>query len=614
MKKIAPYIETIGSGLLMIAGLITNNPWIFIASIVFGGYSQTKEGILDTIENRHLNVELLMILSAVGSCLIGYYSEGAILIFIFSLSKMLETMTTDQSKKQIRSLMTLQPTNASRLLANGQTEKVDVSDLVIGDLIVVAVGETIPIDATIKEGTSSIEEAAITGESLPVQKTVDDVVFGGTLNVSHPITLTVTHELGDTVIQKIVRMVEESQKFPSKTARFIDKLEDIYARVVLIVVALVIIAGMIAFGQTFEEAFYRGMILLVVASPCALIASVTPATLAAISNGARHGVLVKGGIHFENMMDTEAVVFDKTGTLTNGIPTLKESCYISDDDLETKKAIIALETYSSHPLANAIIAALQKEVGEDVLKAEELEEIAGNGIQGKYNSSFYKVGKKDMMTQVDEKTIALGESWAKEGMSIVYVERDGKTVAVLGLVDEVREDSKALITWLNNHNIETIMITGDTRFTAEKIGESLGIKQIIAETLPQEKAEKIQELRETYPNIVMVGDGINDAPALANATIGIALGSGTDVAIETADMILVNNRVSSIRYIYELSQKLRKIIIQNVIFSVAVILLLVVSNLFGYMTLPIGVVGHEGSTILVIINSLRMLRLKGHED
>ena len=260
-----------------------------------------------------------MILSAIGASLIGHYMEGAVLIFIFSLSGNLEEMTLDRSKREIRSLMELQPTEANMLLENGQTKRVHVDDLKIGDRVIVAVGDTIPIDAKIVEGTSSIEEAAITGESLPVEKSHGDQVFGGTLNISHPLTLEVTSDVSETLIHKIVQMVDDAQNFPSKTARFIDNLENKYALGVIVAVALIIIFPILFLNESFQEAFYRGMILLVVASPCALVASVTPATLSAISNGAKRGILVKGGVHFENMMDAKAVAFDKTGTLTRGV-------------------------------------------------------------------------------------------------------------------------------------------------------------------------------------------------------------------------------------------------------------------------------------------------------
>ncbi|MEG0327497.1 MAG: heavy metal translocating P-type ATPase [Erysipelothrix sp.] len=603
--------ETLICGVLLVTGLLINNQWsdaIFIIAIIIGGFNQTKEGIMDTLENKHLNVELLMILSAIGACLIGNALEGAILIFIFSLSGALEELTLDRSQREIQSLMALQPTEATRLKENGSTEVVAVEDLKIGDKLIVAVGDTIPTDAIIYKGKSSLEEAAITGEALPVEKTVGDSVFGGTMNVTHPLTLEVNSEPGDTLIQKIVRMVEEAQNFPSKTARFIDTLEDYYARVVLVVVFLVILIPILFMGESFDTSFYRGMVLLVVASPCALIASVTPATLSAISNGAKRGILVKGGIHFENMMDTKAVAFDKTGTLTQGVPELTDSLILSDEK-EVAMAVVAIEQYSSHPLANAIVSGLFKkyELSEYPV-ADNIEEQAGFGISGIYQGSHYRIGKLEYMEDDEQSIVDQALLWSQKGSSIVYIEKDHQLIGVLGLIDVVRPEARALVSWLNNQGIATIMITGDVEETAQFIAKDIGLTRVVAKALPHEKANIINDLEKEYGTVVMVGDGINDAPALANASIGIAMGGGTDIAMEAADIILVKDDITSIQYAIQLSQRLRKIVIQNIIFSMSVIAVLVVSNFMNKVSLPLGVVGHEGSTILVILNSLRLLK------
>ncbi len=603
--------ETLICGVLLVTGLVINNQWsdaIYILAIIIGGYNQTKEGIMDTLENKHLNVELLMILSAIGACLIGNALEGAILIFIFSLSGALEELTLDRSQREIQSLMALQPTEATRLKDNGSTEVVAVEDLKIGDKLIVSVGDTIPTDAIIYNGKSSLEEAAITGEALPVEKTVGDAVFGGTMNVTHPLTLEVNSEPGDTLIQKIVRMVEEAQNFPSKTARFIDTLEDYYARVVLVVVFLVILIPILFMGESFDASFYRGMVLLVVASPCALIASVTPATLSAISNGAKRGILVKGGIHFENMMDTKAVAFDKTGTLTQGVPELTDLLILSDEK-EVAMAVVAIEQYSSHPLANAIVSGLFKKYElEEYPVADNIEEQAGFGISGIYQGSHYKIGKLEYMEDDEQSIVDQALLWSQKGSSIVYIEKDHQLIGVLGLIDVVRPEARALVSWLNNQGIATIMITGDVEETAQFIAKDIGLTRVVAKALPHEKANIINDLEKGYGTVVMVGDGINDAPALANASIGIAMGGGTDIAMEAADIILVKDDITSIQYAIQLSQRLRKIVIQNIVFSMSVIAILVVSNFMNKVSLPLGVVGHEGSTILVILNSLRLLK------
>lgn len=608
MENIKLFKHVILSGILMIIGQITGQNIFLILAIAVGGYEETVEGIKDTIENKSLNVELLMIFSAIGASLIGYYMEGAILIFIFALAGSLEAVTLDRSKREIASLMELQPTEATLRLEDGSTQVVSVSDLNLNDVILVAVGEIIPTDAMIIEGTSSLEEAAITGESLPVEKTIGDSVYGGTMNMSHPLTLMVDTDIKDTLIQKIVRMVDDAQNYPSKTARFLDEMEDKYARVVLLAVALTIIIPIIFFKEDFNSAFYRGMILLVVASPCALVASVTPATLSAISNGAKRGILVKGGIHFENMMDTKAIAFDKTGTLTEGVPTLSNIELLKDEQ-DIIEAIIAIERYSTHPLAGAIVTGLmakyQISETEDV---SSVEEKSGYGVSGIYKNQQYHVGKLDYILNHNDSLVSQAKQWAKEGQSLVFVAVDNEMVGALGLIDKIRPEAKDLIQQLQAQGIQTIMITGDNQETAQKIGNELGIDRILAQTLPDEKAQIIRDLENEYETVIMVGDGINDAPALANASIGVAMGGGTDIAMEAADVILVKNDIQSVGYAIDLSKRLRKIVLQNIIFSFSVILILVISNFIDFINLPLGVIGHEGSTILVILNSLRLLK------
>lgn len=600
--------ETLLCGILLMLGTMLRSPIILILSIIVGGYEQTKEGLLDTIQNKHLNVELLMILSAIGACLIGFYQEGAVLIFIFSLSGALEEFTLDQSQKEIRALMALQPTIALLINEDGTNTEVEVDSLNIGDFILVPTGGVIPIDGVISEGHSSIEEAAITGESLPVEKTVGASVFGGTLNISNPLILKVSADSSNTLIQKIVKMVEDAQQYPSKTALFIEKLEDSYARVILVAVALAIVLPVLFFNQTFQEAFYKAMILLVVASPCALIASVTPATLSAISNAAKKGVLVRGGIHFEKMMDVSAVAFDKTGTLTHGLPSVSD---ILLDHQEDVLAVLALENYSSHPLADAIVKGLHQEnPGASMSMTSNVQEVAGFGVIGEVNHHEYRIGNLKHMTAIKNDFIKMSQTFALQGKSIVFVQKDQEVIGLITLVDKVRDDAIELVQWLHTQSIETIMITGDNAQTANHIASAIGIDRVIASCLPDEKAQLINELETEYGTVVMMGDGINDAPALANASVGIAMGGGTDVAIEAADIILVKDDISNLRFTIELSSKLRKIIKQNIVFSFSVITLLVISNFLNMVNLPLGVIGHEGSTILVILNGLRLLTVK----
>lgn len=600
--------DTIACGVLLVIGTVISNPYLLILAIIIGGYEQTKEGLMDTIQNKHLNVELLMILSAIGACLIGFYQEGAVLIFIFSLSGALEEFTLDQSQREIRALMELQPTVALLLQDDGSITEVDVENLSVGDHILVPTGEVIPIDASIIQGHSSIEEAAITGESMPVEKTVGASVYGGTLNISNPLVLNVMADSSNTLIQKIVKMVEDAQQFPSKTALFIEKLEDSYARLILVAVFLAIVIPVLLFKQPFESSFYKAMILLVVASPCALIASVTPATLSAISNAAKKGVLVRGGIHFEKMMDVSAVAFDKTGTLTHGLPSVSD---ILMEDEKDVLATLALETYSSHPLADAIVKGIRESYPDQKMpQTTDVKEIAGFGVIGMVDGNEYRVGSLKHMNSDHNPYIEQSQNLASQGNSLVFIQKNDAVVGLIALNDKVRDDAIKLVSWLHSQSIETIMITGDNQETADHIASVIGMDRVIASCLPDQKAQLVKDLEKEYGTVVMMGDGINDAPALANASIGIAMGGGTDVAIEAADIILVKDDISNLRFAIEISRKLKTIITQNIIFALSVIVLLVISNFMNQVDLPLGVIGHEGSTILVILNSLRLLAVK----
>lgn len=608
MKKVLVFSDALASGVLILASLVFSSDLCAYLGILVGGWKQTLEGIKDTLENRKLNVELLMSLSALGSILLGKPLEGAILMFIFSLAGSLETVTEARSRKSIESLMKSQPEWAHRIDGGQNVLEVLVKDLKVGDRVVVSKGETIPIDGIIESGETSVSEASITGESMPSQKYVGDFVYGGTLNLNSPITLTVSHESTDTMVQKIVKMVHDAEQHPSKVGRFIDRLEDRYAKAVLIGVVLMILVSMYVFKLPFETAFYRGMVLLVVASPCALIASVTPATLSAISNGASHGILVKGGIHFENLYDIKAVCFDKTGTLTTGTFELS---HISDgikESSEIMSAVLALETYSSHPLAQAITRGLKPyTLQESVHAPTDLKEIAGSGIEGSYQGKYYKIGRLDYVGSTDDVIRDAGEIDAKKGATVIYISVDECVVGFMSLQDTVRASSREFIRYLKAANITPIMMTGDHTFTANEVAQHVGIDTVYSECLPIDKARIVKEIEAEYGSVMMIGDGINDAPALASATLGVSVKSGTDIAMESSDIILMHDDLYLLEYAHKLSIKLRRIVIENIVFSLSVIGILVGMNILGHVQLSMGVVGHEGSTILVTLNSLRLL-------
>ena len=610
-------IATTISGILIILGIVlqwqnfdTAAAIIFVLSFIIGGYKQAKEGFIDTVENKHLNVDILMVLAAVGASLIGYWMEGALLIFIFSLSGSLEEYATDKSTQAITALMNIVPEIAKRINPDGSIEDVAVKDLKVGDTLMVPKGASIPIDGTIASGLGLIDEAAISGESVPVEKTVGDDIFGSTINLSEALTMTVSKESKDTLFAKIIRMVEEAQKTPSKTASFINRIENTYVKIVLVFVPVMIAVFYFLLDWGWNESFYRGMVLLTVASPCALVASATPAVLSAISNAAKRGILFKGGIAIENFSAMDCIAFDKTGTLTEGKPVVTEANYLADtDEKHIMSVVYALEHSSTHPIASALVKHLDTKEYEKY-QMDSIQDLTGFGLAGEAFGSKWKIGKKTFVVtdELNEPSF-VKEAFAlqNEGKTVIYVSQDDKVVAYYALLDTPKSEAKDMIAFFKANGVHTIMITGDNEATGQTIGKQLGVDEIRANCLPEDKTTILKELQAKYKLVGMVGDGVNDAPALANADIGIAMGEGTDIAMETADVVLMKSELDKLEYCYGLSKKLKKITMQNIIFSITVILILILSNLFQLINLPLGVVGHEGSTILVILNSLRLL-------
>lgn len=592
-----------------------NNPalWagLHITAFVIGGYAQAKEGILDTIENKELNVELLMVIAAIGASIIGFWTEGAILIFIFALSGALETYTLNKSNNEISSLMKLQPEEAI-LLVNGREKVVPVEDLQVNDQILILASDRIPADGRIIKGSTAVDESAITGESLPLTKRIDDDVFAGTVALDGSITIEITKPTHETVFQKIIQMVQTAQDEKSPKQLFIERFEGTYVKVVLIAVVIMMFLPYLLFDWTLEQSIYRAIVLLVVASPCALVASVMPATLSAISNSAKHNVLFKGGIHLENLSEIDIMTFDKTGTLTNGTPVVTDMLVHPDYDInKIHDAVGAIESESTHPLARAITTYSLDELNQEKFSfdATEVKTISGKGVIGTINNEEWFIGKETLAN--NNKNPFYGDSVAElasGGKTVVFVSYQNEIVALYALKDTIRKDAVEAIRKLNERGVETVMLTGDNELTAKAVAEETGIKHYIAECLPDEKVTEVKKLMKAGRRVAMVGDGINDAPALATADLGIAMGEGTDVALETADMVLMKNDLVRITDTMVLSKRMNRIVKQNIFFSLTVIGVLIISNFFQAIDLPLGVIGHEGSTILVILNGLRLLR------
>ena len=582
---------------------------LYIIAFLIGGFAKAKEGIEETIADKQLNVEMLMVFAAIGSAVIGYWAEGAILIFIFAISGALETYTLNKSHKEISSLMELQPEVAWLIQEDGSTVSVATSSLSVGSRILVKPGERIPVDGIVVQGTTSIDMSAINGESVPVTKAKDDEVFAGTVNLSGAIQMEMTKPSSDTLFQKIITLVQNAQSEKSPSQQFIEKFEGTYVKIVIFTVIVMMFLPHFLFGWDWTTTFYRAIVLLVVASPCALVASIMPATLAAVSNGAKRGILFKGGVHLEHLGSLKAIAFDKTGTLTSGKPVVTDFIVRENADAEETLALVSsIEAQSNHPLAVAIVKYAEAQ-GVYQKKNLQIEDVPGYGIRAMSEAGEILVGNpkfvgKELIEVFNEGIV---EELSNEGKTVVSMKDANGILAVIALKDTLRPEAVQAIKDLRKLGIQSIMLTGDNEKTAKTIAKEAGLDQYVAECLPETKVKELKRLMKEYGEVGMVGDGINDAPALATATSGIAMGQGTDVALETADVVLMKNELTRISYAVKVSKKMQRIIKQNIFFSIAVIAVLIISNFMQVVDLPLGVIGHEGSTILVILNGLRLL-------
>ncbi|GAA0847881.1 heavy metal translocating P-type ATPase [Paenibacillus glucanolyticus] len=631
-------VAALGSGMLMLVAWLTSQ-WseplsvvLYVISYAVGGWVKAKEGVETLLKERDLDVNLLMIAAAMGAAAIGYWNEGAMLIFIFALSGALESYTMERSRKDISSLMELQPETALRI-EKGEMVSVSIGKLEIGDLILVKPGELIPADGKIYRGSSSVNQASITGESVPVDKVVGDEVFTGTLNGEGVLYIEVTQSAESTLFAKIIRLVEEAENEVPESQRFIKRFESIYARIVVMATVALIVLATPVLGWDWDTTFYKAMVFLVVASPCALVSSIMPAMLSAISNRARKGVLFKGGAHIENMARTAVVAFDKTGTLTLGTPEVTD--FITGEGWDRQELLgisASIERMSKHPLALAIVQSAEKE-GALLQQVENGQSITGWGMQAEVDGVTWKIGKSDILDEVagdaqgitgsiEQDSLSESEENRQHWLSIRNtLESEGKTVSVIlrgdsiagmiALQDAVRPQAAMAVKQLQQLGIKVAMLTGDRKATAQVIAKQSGVDMVFSDLLPEDKVTHIKELRARYGHVVMVGDGVNDAPALATATVGIGMGvSGSGTALEVADAVLMNDNIDEIAGTVKVARRVQRIVKQNMIFAITVILTLITANFIEGVALPLGVIGHEGSTILVILNGLRLLRSK----
>jgi Cd2+/Zn2+-exporting ATPase len=587
---------------------------LFLVGYVLGGYRQAIEGVTTLVKDRELDVDLLMVVAAIGAACIGYWFDGALLIFIFALSGTLEGYASGRTKRDIEALMALHPEDALTV-RDGREVRVSAASLGVDEIFIVKPGERVAADGHVVEGASVLNQASITGESIPVDKHVGDEVFAGTINGHGALRVRVTRPSGDTILARMIQLVQEAQERRPPAQLFIERFERGYANVVVAGAIAVVAVPSLAHWWTFREALYRAMIFLVVASPCALAAAMMPTLLSTLSNGARNGILFKGSTFVESLGRVRALAFDKTGTLTTGHPVVTDVisfCAIDSDGILALGA--SIESLSEHPLARAIVAEAARR-NLPVSPGSHLQAVPGAGAHAVVGAETWSIGKASLFERVPDEAHARRAALTAEGKTVVMV-GSGDVRGLIALRDTLRPGAGEAIRALDRLGLEhLVLITGDTRETAEAIARDVGITEIHGELLPADKVRVVEALRARFVDVAMVGDGVNDGPALAASTVGIAMGiSGTDVALETADVVLTNDDLEKLAYAVALGRQALRVVKQNLILALGTIVVLIASDLLGWISLPWGVVGHEGSTLLVTLNGLRLLRQMRAED
>lgn len=605
----------VGLIVFILSFFVTGMPRVvgFLAAFLFAGYHIVIEGFSETyVDSRSQhkfvpNVHILMSLAAVGAIAIGNFEEAALLILIFAGAHFLENYAEGKSKREITALLELNPVEARRLSHDGTVTVVPVDQLKVGDRVQVLNGDQVPTDGQIVTGTANINESSINGESIPREKGPGDGVFGSTINGDSTFEMVVTKDSQETVFAKILALVEQSQNSLGKTATKIQRLEPLYVKTILALVPLVILAGPLVFQWDWPTTFYRTVVFLIAASPCALAAAAVPATLSGLSNLAKRGVLFKGGSYLTQLAELEAVAFDKTGTLTAGKPAVTDLYFEPTADQDHLIRVIkSMEAQSNHPLATAIVEKFQDVPALDLTVTNEL----GKGIFSQVAGQKVAIAKPSSFANVPAAIQTRIDTLAQSGKTVVLVAVDDQVQGLIALMDLPNAAAADAIRYFQANQVHTTMITGDAPLTGQAVAQSLGIDEVAANVLPENKAEIIQQQKAKYPVTAMVGDGVNDAPALVTADVGVAMGEGTDVAIDVADVVLMKNDLSKLADAHRVSKKLNRVIWENITFAMLIVVLLVVLNFMGITNIAWGVVVHEGSTLLVILNGLRLLLAK----
>ncbi|WP_266206375.1 heavy metal translocating P-type ATPase [Pontibacter kalidii] len=602
---------------------------LYIGAYFFGGFFTTKEAV-EEILKRNFEIDFLMLVAAIGAAILGEWAEGALLLFLFSMGHALEHYAMNKARKSIAALAELAPKTAL-LKRNGKTEEVGIETLRLGDVIVVKPNSKISADGVVVKGRSSVNQAPITGESVPADKLpVEDPeqdfgpdseiraesrVFSGTINGNNTLEIKVTKEAKDSTLSRLVQLVNEAQTQKSPTQRFTDKFEKHFVPSVLLLVLLLNFAFLVV-DEPFRASFYRAMAVLVAASPCALAISTPSAVLSGVARAARGGVLIKGGRPLEDLGVLTALAFDKTGTLTEGKPKLTHVIPVSDiQEHDLLKKAVAVEALSNHPLARAIVRDGKGRLkGMPVPNAEDLEAVLGKGIKASLEGNRIYIGNLELFEELDavkpgEELIDRVQALEAAGNTTMLVRENDRYIGILALMDTPRAAAKATLEELRKIGIKRmIMLTGDNQKVADAVAAEIGLTDAWGSLLPEEKVNAIKELRQKESKVAMVGDGVNDAPAMANSTVGIAMGAaGSDVALETADIALMSDKLENLPFAIGLSRKSRSIIKQNLWVSLGIVALLIPATILGLANIGVAVLIHEGSTLLVVFNALRLL-------
>jgi len=580
---------------------------LFLGAYAAGGFYALRDA-WQGLRSGNFDIDTLMVVAAIGAAALGAWSEGALLLFLFSLGHALEHRAMDRARKAIEALAELAPRTAL-VKRNGEEIEVPVETLVRGDQVIVKPGQRIPADGMVRTGTSAVDQSPVTGESMPVDKQSGDGVFTGTINGEGALVVEVTRLAKESTLARMVELVAEAETRRSPTQQFTRRFERVFVPLVLVGAALLIIVPPLL-GFPFAEAFYRAMAVLVAASPCALAIATPAAVLSGVARAARVGVLIKGGVHLENLGRVSAIAFDKTGTITRGEPEVTDVVTLDGNVTELLSTAAAVESRSGHPLAQAVVAAA-KARGIDWQEAGELVSITGKGVRAELSRQTISIGNLKLFAADALPTTVRSEVTRLEaaGKTTMIVQSGERFLGVLALSDTPRENAAAMLRRLHELGIrKTIMLTGDNERVGRAIGNAVGLDEVQAGLLPEEKVAAVSKLLQRHGLVAMVGDGVNDAPAMARASVGIAMGgAGTDVALETADVVLMADDLDKLPFAVGLSRASRRIIRQNLWISLGVITLLIPATFFGLAGIGPAVIVHEGSTLVVVFNALRLL-------